>query len=361
MINSIKLQGFRNFKLKKFEFSPDTSLILGPNASGKTNLLESLYFLSAAKSFKAKIEEEVISYEKDIARIEGQISDSKSEENDLEIIITRGQIDIGAVRPEKAPRKKLLLNGIPKRGIDFAGNFRVVLFGPWDMDLVTEAPTVRRKFLDMVLSQVNREYRRSVLSYEKGLRQRNRVLWNIREGNVGRDRLLFWNQLLIKNGDYISESRREFIENTNKNNFSPKDIDDADSFSKLQLEYDPSVISEGRLEQYKDEEVASATTLVGPHRDDFIFKRDGRSLSSFGSRGEQRMGVLWLKMAELAFVEQKTDERPTLLLDDIFSELDDSHRGIVVQIANGQQTIITAVDDKFAKDLKKVNKIELIR
>lgn len=353
MINSIKLEGFRNFKLKKFEFGANTSLILGPNASGKTNLLESLYLLSTSKSFKAKIEEDVISYDKDISRISGQISNSGSEKDNLEIIMTRGLIDIGAARPEKAPRKKLLLNGVSKRMIDFAGNFRVVLFGPWDMDLVTESPGRRRRFLDGVLSQVDREYRRSILSYEKGLRQRNRVLWNIREGNVGRDRLLFWDQLLIKNGDYINKCRQEFIEYANNENYQS-------TIKDYKLQYDPSIISEGRLSQYKKEEVSAATTLVGPHRDDFIFLKDEKSLSSFGSRGEQRMGVLWLKIAELSFIEKKIEERPTLLLDDIFSELDDDHRETVMQIAASQQTIITAVDDQFAKNLKKVERIDLV-
>ena len=275
-------------------------------------------------------------------------------ETKLEIVITNGTIDIGAERLEKAPRKKLLVNGVARRMIDFSGNFRAVLFGPWDMDLVTESPSIRRKFLDSVLSQVDKEYRRSILSYEKGLRQRNRVLLDIREGNTTRDRLLFWNQLLVKNGDYITKKREEFINFVNDLNFQINSL-------KLNLFYDRSVISNGRLEEYKDEEVLAATTLVGPHRDDFIFNKGERSLSSFGSRGEQRMGVLWLKMAELSFIEGKIEERPTLLLDDIFSELDDEHRSIVLGIADKQQTIITSVDDNFAKDLKKVEKIDLTR
>lgn len=355
MINSIKLTNFRNFKSKEIKFSSGISLILGPNASGKTNILESMYILSMGKSFKAKLEEEIIMYEQDIARIEGNFS-----QVELETIITRGQIDIGASRPEKAPRKKLLVNGIPRRMIDFAGNFKVVLFGPWDMDLVTESPSIRRKFLDGVLSQIDREYRRSILSYEKGVRQRNRVLWDIREGNVSRDRLLFWNQLLIKNGDYISRKREEFIDFVNSLEFKI-------NTTKLSLAYDKSIISAGRLEQYKDEEVAAATTLVGPHRDDFSFKVKGerqelkeRDLATYGSRGEQRMGVLWLKMAELSFIEEKTGERPTLLLDDIFSELDEEHRTVAVGVAGKQQTIITSVDDEFTKGLEKVERIELL-
>lgn len=351
MIKKIKLSNFRNFKVKEIEFGDGISLILGPNAIGKTNILESLYLLSTGKSFKARLEEEVIKYDKDIARIIGVLPLGSSSTT-LEAVITKGLIDIGGERPEKAPKKRLLVNGIPRRMVDFAGNFKVVLFGPWDMDLVTESPSIRRKFLDSVLSQVDREYRRSILSYEKGLRQRNRVLWDIREGNTTRDRLLFWNQLLIKNGDYITKKREEFINYVNSKHSL--------SINTYSLIYDRSIISEGRLEQYKDEEVAAATTLVGPHRDDFIFNKKERDLSSFGSRGEQRMGVLWLKMAELSFVEDSTGERPTLLLDDIFSELDEEHRSVVMDVAGKQQTIITSVDEGFTKELKNVQRIDLI-
>jgi DNA replication and repair protein RecF len=119
------------------------------------------------------------------------------------------------------------------------------------------------------------------------------------------------------------------------------------------------VISEGRLEQYKEEEVAAATTLVGPHRDDFIFFEGKRNLASYGSRGEQRMGILWLKMSELNFIETKTEVRPTLLLDDIFSELDHEHRDIVMELSKKQQTIITTADVHFLKGLGKVERIEL--
>lgn len=353
MIKKIELQNFRNFKKRVFEFSPEITVIIGPNASGKTNILESLYLLSTGKSFKAKVEEEMIGYDEDICRVNGKIFGAESEIISLETVVTRGKIDIGAERPERVPRKKLLVNGVPRRMVDFAGNFRTVLFGPWDLDLVTESPSVRRRFLDTVLSQADREYRRSTLSYEKGLRQRNRVLWDMREGNIGPDRLLFWNQLLIKNGNYITEKREEFIDFVNSLEFEINGL-------KLNISYDKSVISEGRLEQYKEEEVSAATTLVGPHRDDFVFNKGERSLSSYGSRGEQRMGVLWLKMAELSFIEEKNSARPTLLLDDIFSELDEEHKKVVMGIALKQQTIITSVDDEFAKELKKVERIELI-
>ena len=338
MIKAIKLTDFRNFKAKTLKFSDGITTIVGPNATGKTNILESLFLLSTAKSFKARMEAEMLRYEQELARVTGE-SNSLS----LEVIITKGA--------NGWPKKRMMVNGVPKRTIDFAGNFKTVLFGPWDMDLVTESPSIRRKFLDNVLSQVDREYRRSILSYEKGLRQRNRLLFRIREEGVPRSQLLFWNQLLIKNGDYISQKREEFIQYVNSNNSPVK--------NHYLLEYDKSVISEGRLEQYKDEEIAAATTLVGPHRDDFIFFEGKRNLAAYGSRGQQRMGVLWLKMAELNFIETKTEVRPTLLLDDIFSELDHEHRGVVMELSKKQQTIITTADEHFLKGIGKVEKIEL--
>ncbi len=346
MIQKIRLTDFRNFKSKLLEFSDNITIIVGPNAVGKTNILESLFLLSTGKSFKAKVEEEMINQNSDIGRVKG-----RTKALELEVVLTRGFIDIGNSKPEKVTRKRLLVNKIPKRLVDFAGNLKTVLFGPWDMDLVTESPSLRRRFLDNVLSQVDREYRRSVLSYEKGLRQRNRLLFRIREEGVSRNQLTFWNQLLIRNGDYIAQKREEFIEFVN----SQPSLND----QEFVLEYDKSAISEGRLEQYKEEEVSAATTLVGPHRDDFIFKEGKRDLSSYGSRGEQRMGVLWLKLAELSFIEEKTAERPTLLLDDIFSELDHTHRDVVMKLAERQQTIITTADEHFVEGFKKFSLIKL--
>ncbi len=368
MIQKIKLTDFRNFKSKTLDFSEKITVIVGPNASGKTNILESLFLLSTGKSFRAKIEDEMVNYNTDIARVKGKLLSGLI----LESTLTHGLIDIGAERPEKVARKKLMVNGVSKRLIDFAGNFKVVLFGPWDMDLVTESPSIRRRFLDNVLSQIDREYRRSVLSYEKGVRQRNKLLFRIKEEGISRSQLAFWNQLLIKNGNYLTEKREEFIEFVNSQ--------ESLNGQRFRLDYDRSVISEGRLEQYAEEEVAAATTLVGPHRDDFTFEVKGegqelkvRNLASFGSRGEQRMAVLWLKMSELNYItefqekpirmnsdipsatdviEEKTSERPTLLLDDIFSELDHEHRDTVMKLAGSQQTIITTADEHFI-DLKK--------
>ncbi len=365
IISEIKLNHFRNFNKKKFSFSDKITVIVGPNASGKTNILESLYLLSSGKSFRAGIEEEMVAHTQEIARISGVVESRKGNNKKrgkikLEVVLTRGRITIGddPEKTERVARKKLKLNGVGKRLMDFAGNFRAVVFGPWDLDLVTESPSTRRKFMDNVLSLVDSEYRRASLSYEKGLRQRNKLLYRIREEGLSRSQLLFWDRLLIKNGDYISKKREELIAFINNQN----SLGD----QEFSLVYDKSAISAARLEQYAREEVAASTTLVGPHRDDFGFKvktdnsnKSKRDLAKYGSRGEHRMAVLWLKLAELSFLEVQTETKPTLLLDDIFSELDHEHRDVVIQVVKGQQTIITTADPHFVENFKNVEIIKL--
>ncbi len=319
MIQKIILSNFRNFEKREIEFGEGINIINAPNASGKTNILEAIFMLSLGKSFKTRKIDECIKYEESIASITGNTGGTN-----LEIKITTGE--------NGWSKKRLLVNGVPRRLVNFAGNIKTVLFAPQDLELVTDGPSLRRNFLDNVLCVTDREYRRSLLSYEKGVRQRNRLLMQIRENGASRSGLIFWNQLLIKNGDFISNSRRNLIEFIN-------------NLGKCNLQYDPSSISESRLEQYKDAEVASATTLVGPHRDDFVFLKDDRNIASYGSRGQQRMEVLYLKLAELAYVEGKTEMKPILLLDDIFSELDHVNRKIVMEAINNHQVIITSADE----------------
>lgn len=354
IVDKLMLQYFRNYKKKQFSFSPSVTLILGPNAAGKTNILEAIYLVSTGRSFRAEKDRDMIFWGEDIGRIQSTSIPSSyagiqhriSEEVGLEIVLTNG-----TVQGEKARVKKFLVNGVPRRSVDFVGNLRVVHFSPEDLELVIDSPSVRRNYLNSVLSQIDREYRRNLMSYEKGLRQRNAILERIKEGLSERSQLFFWDQLLIKAGSYITASRELFINTINR-----YVIDDL----SYQLVYDPSFISESRLEQYKFEEVAAKTTLVGPQRDDFsfvkrkktekqplIFRNDTMDVGRFGSRGEQRLAVLWLKLAELMYIEEKARDRPVLLLDDVFSELDEQSRRLVLSIIYKQQTIITSAEESI--------------
>jgi len=375
IVHRLALQNFRCFTKKELIFSPQTTIIIGPNATGKTNILESLFLLAVGRSFRADNDREMIAFEKETGRVRCTIEQSGNRAVELEVLLTPG-----VVMGIKTQIKKYTINGVAKRVLDFVGNFRIVLFWPQDLELVTDSPSLRRHYLDFVLVQVDREYRRNLHSYERGLRQRNKVLEAIRDDGAHHHQLLFWDQLLIKSGEYITRKREEYIEYLNRIQNSEFRI------QNYQLVYNKSVISEARLAQYKEEEVAAAATLVGPHRDDFEFRiknyelrktkdtsdggrlslrsydssevEESRNLSHFGSRGEQRLAVLWLKLGELAYIEEITGEKPVLLLDDIFSELDHEHRKIIFDIIGNQQTIITTTDlHLIEEDKLKDNKI----
>jgi len=335
---------------------------VGPNTSGKTNLLEAIYLLATGKSIRAGVEREMISYGKEIARVQGKI---KGEEGiqALEIVLTPGQLG-----GEKVAKKKYSINKVGKRMMDFVGHLRCVLFGPEDLEIIVDSPSTRRNYLDNVLEQVDREYRRASLSYQKGLRQRNKLLEQIREEGKPRSILFFWDKLLIENGEVMTQKREEFIEFINQQ---------PDYFGDLNIIYDRSTISPQRLEKYAEEEVAAGMTLVGPHRDDFSIRiipngnnpnlsesngsELGRDLSIYGSRGEQRTAVFSLKLGELEYVAEKTGERPVLLLDDIFSELDHERRKRLLEVIPRQQTIITTTDIHLVEPAyrRKVKLVEL--
>jgi DNA replication and repair protein RecF len=213
--------------------------------------------------------------------------------------------------------------------------------------------------MDDILEQVSNEYRRSLLDYTRALRQRNALLEHIREtGRRMEEQLTYWNEMLIENGQFITTQREallQFLQNA-----------DHDLFPYV-LGYDKSVISDERLEQYKDQEIAAANTLVGPHRDDIVIsmqtKGESRVLDVryFGSRGQQRLAILELKRMQIQFIEKHTGIKPLLLLDDVFSELDQGHIDIVLGMIGKQQTVITTTHEEFVKTIfeKKMKVVKL--
>jgi len=339
-INSLSLQNFRNWKKTEFEFSPGTTLIVGPNASGKTNILEAIYCLAVGKSFRAEKEKEMIKQDEQVGRIKGVIGDTE-----LEIILTDGE-------SAAKWRKRFLINGVARRQADFLGKFPAVLFDPRSLELVTGSPSLRREFFDLAIQPPDKEYGRALSSYVHGLRRRNKLLEAIRDEGADRNQLVFWDGLLIKNGNIITAKRCEFTDFLNS-----RDADDGGR----QIVYGASEISRERLNRYQGEEVAAGMTLVGPQRDDFRIEARSGDIRLFGSRGEQRMAVFWLKLGEMEYVESRTGEKPALLLDDIFSELDHEHRRRLLEIIPKQQTIITTTDLHFIEksQVKEMKVIEV--
>ena len=339
LLKSLSLQNFRSYTKAEFAFDKDATFIVGPNTSGKTNLIEAIYLLAIGGSFRAEKDVEMIAFGKDIGRAIGVV-ESNGNQTKLEVVLREDAF------------KKYTVNGIARRRADFAGHLVAVLFSPLDLDIIVGSPSLRRRFLNDVLEQVDREYRVAHTAYVKGLRQRNALLEEARElGRRDEKRFEYWDELLIEHGQVLTKKREGLISYCNK---EEKEIFPFEAF------YDKSIVSKERLLQYKEAEVGAGITLVGPHRDDFsihMFNNKNNAthdVKLFGSRGQQRLAILQLKLLTLTFIEQMIGERPILLLDDIFSELDNEHIHHVLQLINKQQTILTTTHEEFIeKSLRK--------
>ena len=232
-------------------------------------------------------------------------------------------------------KKRVFVNGIGRRVIDFIGTLEAVIFSPSDINMVTGAPALRRWHLDLALAQSDKDYKKHLTSYGEFLTARNKVLKRIKEGLSKTDELDYWTEGLASNGIIIMQKRESlfsFLNNlkTDLGNFS--------------FSYNQSGISLEKLKQYQGREVAAASTLIGPHRDDFSLNLRDQNLAHFGSRGEQRVATLAFKLGQLEYMAKTSALRPVLLLDDVFSELDHFHRAAVVAIVKNQQTIIATVE-----------------
>lgn len=349
-LKHLSLQNFRNYEKAEFDFDSKT-LIVGPNTSGKSNLIEAISLLSNGRSFKTDKDIQMLMYGKDIGRVSGQTG-----EINLEVVLTKGEVG-----GQRAPTKKYLVNGVPKRRADFVGNLPSVSFSPLDLEIVIGSPSMRRNFMDEVLEQVDFDYRVAIAEYEKGIKQRNSLLDLTRK--IGRrdvKQFEYWDNLVIKYGEIITAKREGLVAYLNS---SRKDIFD------FVVVYDKSSISYERLLEYQEEEFLAGVTLVGPHRDDLIIEmldnkeNLAKDIKFFGSRGQQRLAVLQLKLLQIAFFEEKKNERPLLLLDDIFSELDEKHINHVLSMLENRDTVITTTHEEFVPDkylnLAKVIKLSL--
>lgn len=351
VVKRVKLIDFRNYQESEFPLGEGINVVVGHNAVGKTNLLEALYLLSVGESFRAKKIEEMVRFGSEVGRVQAELVEEDEEKGlELEAVVTSGLVE-----GKRVAKRKLLVDGASKLRKDFVGILSAVLFRPEDMELVEGSPTVRREALNQALLKVDGEYARSLMTYEQALKRRNRLLDAIREGTATRYSLTFWNGLLIKHGQELENKRDGLIRFMN-DLWARSDL-----FNHLRIVYERSGINEDRLEQYKDEEIEAGHTLVGPHKDDFqVVDGEGRELAVYGSRGEQRMAVLAIKMGEIYFLEAKKKEKPLLLLDDIFSELDMVHRQEVLRVMQGRQVVVTTAVEEDVKKFEQARVIRLI-
>ena len=358
-IDSLHLNNFRNFSSLKILFDKNLTVILGPNGSGKSNILEACGLLATVRSSRVETDLDLVKFGKSETKIEGffgknftpGVESGSHPENTLGVSLERAKLTINfQVVDETYVKKAYFVDEIKRRYIDFSEHFSIIIFEPLDLDLVSGSPSLRRHHLDSLLSSIDRDYWRAFGAYNKVVVRRNKVLWRIQEGHSEPNELDFWDARLLEHGKIVSAKRQEFFEFLNLP--AGRQV----LFESLSWEFKQSLVSEEKLAKNRDRDIAAGVTLSGPHRDDFIFQirnsllrsktsqSEIRNLEYFGSRGEQRMAVLALKLAELEFVATKKMARPVLALDDIFSELDLEHREAVLEVIGKQQVIITAAE-----------------
>ena len=258
-IASITLSNFRNHRKKSFEFSPKTTLIIGPNGSGKTNILEAIHLLSTGESWRAEDAGEMVGFGGEVAHVNGETvqelgvrsKELEGGKTKLHLVLTRGSV--GGKRVAKIGFK---VDEMPRRKSDFSGNFKVVLFEPESLQIVIGDPSRRRKFLDGIIRQTDRDYANSISVYSKALRVRNKLLDAIRDGRSRRDGLEYWERAMVKHGELLQSKRRELVEWINFKTDS------------LQIDYQLNAISVDRLDKYREREIEAGFTFVGPQRDD---------------------------------------------------------------------------------------------
>ncbi|MCX6806556.1 MAG: DNA replication and repair protein RecF [Candidatus Berkelbacteria bacterium] len=322
-IDGIKLLNFRNHK----EFNADfdrTNIILGPNASGKSNILEAIYLLSTTKSYRMVQNQNLISFEESLSKVEGDV-EKEGRKLNLEVIL---MLD----KETKRIKKQARINKKYCSLISLLGNFLAVLFTPETLDIVLGTPSIRRRSLDFILSSVSKKYTKELINFLHILRQRNGLLLRIKEGRTKVSLLDVWDQGFVQASSYIQEQRRIFLKVIGQ--YLPE---------KLKLIYLPSPLEnlETALKINRAKEIDYGFTLVGPQKDDFIFIWKEKPLVLFGSRGEIREAAVLFKLAEWEFIKEKTGSVPVLLLDDIYSELDKRKRESVEKLLDKGQTILT--------------------
>lgn len=338
-IEKIELNNFRNYDNLKIEFNRNVNLILGNNAQGKTNLLESIYITSMGKSFRTSKDLDLIKFEKEKAIIK---IEAKKEyiNNRIEIIINRDS------------KKYIKKDGINlKKSSELMENVLVVIFSPEDLKIVKDEPEKRRKFIDRELCQIMPLYYDSLSNYKKTLIQRNMYL---KEKNIDLSILDLWDCQLAKYGSKIIIIRDKFIKKIDK--YSNK-IHGSITNGKenLTLKYKPNLkkiddLSEmesfyyDQLKENYRNDYRSRTTTIGPHKDDMNFYVNNINIRNFGSQGQQRTCALSLKLAELNLIKEETGEDAILLLDDVMSELDINRQEFLIKTLKNNQLFITTTD-----------------
>ena len=366
-LRHLSLANYRNYARLEIDLQARIHVLQGENAQGKTNLLESIFYLATTKAPLASSDRQLISWAANdevipFARAQALFVRA-GEEHTIETTLVKEQ-RANSDSEEASFRRQTRLDGVPRRAMDVVGKLNVVLFLPQDIDLVSGSPTRRRRYLDITLCQIDPFYCRSLSRYNRIITQRNALLRHIREGQARVAELDYWDEQLAQLGAYVLLQRlwatRELGRDAGEKQRAltgereglvlayQSSLEKRSPGAELGLCETSEALEKAfgdALQKARSEEIARAVTVVGPHRDDVRFLVNDVDATTFGSRGQQRTIAIALKLAELNFMHQQTGEMPILLLDDVASELDQHRcRFLLETIARAQQVLITTTD-----------------
>jgi DNA replication and repair protein RecF len=365
-VSHLSLTEFRNYARLELELPARIHLFQGENAQGKTNLLEAIYYLATTKSPLASLDRELMRWEADEdvlphSYVVGRFV-RRQQERTLEVTLVKEPAPNGD--GESVFRRQIKLDGVVRRAIDVVGQLNVVLFLPEDIDLVGGAPGGRRRYLDVLLCQIDPVYCRTLSRYNRVLAQRNALLKQMREGAVGQAELPYWDEQLSTLGAVVLSRRHEACVALAEHAASyQRQLTAGREALALRYESSAAAVAMGiaashdtTAEAQKDilaqalkrslrDDRGRGVTQVGPHRDDLRFEINGHNATTYGSRGQQRTVALALKLAEVELMAARVGEPPVLLLDDVVSELDRLRSDCLVEaLDRAEQVLLTTTD-----------------
>ncbi len=353
-LEGLSLEGFRNYQQQKVQFHPRLNILTGENGQGKTNLLESIFYLSVTRSFRTHRDQELVHWGNTLFFLKGTFV--KEDFNNT-------------VRVHYPPNGKLkvTINDAVVNRFEHMQRYPVIVFSPDDLMIIKEGPAVRRRFINLEASRLNNAYLQDLKNYQRVLMQRNNILKEKKSSSQINNLLAPWDQALIKYGVSLIKYRLEIIEALEKE--AQLFFDQMTSSKEiLTIQYESTVsynINNVEMENNffhdltgkRDQELKRASTIMGPHLDDIKIYINGHDSRYYSSQGQKRTAALALKMSELSLFKKQNDFWPIILLDDVFSEFDETRKQHLLDFLrenNGQCFITTAVDQSCL--LKKVNR-----
>lgn len=350
-LSSLRLQSFRCYtSLKELVFSPQTTWIIGENARGKTSILEAIYMLSTGRGFREEQEVELLAFGHLHGFVQGQFVSAEAR-------LTEGTVTYKS-DDEISLLKKYFVDKVPVGLVKFRRmQPPVVLFAPQQLEIVTGSPSTRREYFNILLAKSHPTYGKAIREYEIALRKRNAVLEEYMSIEQLRTELQFWDDYLLDRATIIHEVRHAYCDYLNAH---PELAS-----RSFHIKYHPSLMTRERLAEKFMTEIAAHRTLIGPQKDDFEFQLTTRednhtiNVHKFGSRSQQRITLLWLKLLEISYLQEHLKMDPILLLDDIFSEFDHANREMIVSLIPKFQTVITSTEGPEEADI--TNEVTIVK